>query len=120
MEAPQLDPKNPIPGIRIFNLEESHRGYRINRMCNSLTSEANRQAYRTDEKSYLDQYGLTKSEKALVLARDWAGLNEAGGNIYFLLKLGFVTGNGLYRMGAQMRGQSFDEFLASRNAKGAR
>ena len=120
MTTLQLDPKNPIPGIRVFNLEESHRGWRINSMCNSLIHETNRQAYRDNEEAYLEQYKLTDAEKAMVLKRDWAGLNEAGGNIYFLLKLGFVTDNGLYRMGAQMRGQSFEEFLASRNAKGAR
>ncbi|CAM5194327.1 Protocatechuate 4,5-dioxygenase alpha chain OS=Castellaniella defragrans OX=75697 GN=HNR28_001885 PE=4 SV=1 [Castellaniella defragrans] len=120
MNLTQLDPKNPIPGIRVFTLEESHRGYRINRMCNSLTVEANRQAYKADEDAYLERYGLTDAEKALVRQRDWAGLNAAGGNIYFLLKLGFVVSHGLYRMGAQMRGQSFEDFLASRNAKGAR
>lgn len=120
MTAQQLDPKNPIPGIRVFNLEESHRGYRINRMCNSLTVETNRQAYRDDEEAYLEDYGLNETEKQLIRQRDWAGLNAAGGNIYFLLKLGFVVGHGLYRMGAQMRGESYEDFLASRNAKGAR
>jgi protocatechuate 4,5-dioxygenase, alpha chain len=40
-------------------------------------------------------------------------------NIYFMLKVGSVTGNSLYRMGAQMRGESYEEFLASRNIKGA-
>jgi protocatechuate 4,5-dioxygenase, alpha chain len=43
----------------------------------------------------------------------------AGGNIYFLLKLGVVTGNGLYKMGAAMRGESYEQFLATRNNAGA-
>ncbi|MGB6008535.1 protocatechuate 3,4-dioxygenase [Castellaniella sp.] len=116
----QLDPSRPIPGVLIFNLRESHKGYRINKLCDSLTSEANRQAFQADESAYLAAHGLTEAEKDLVRARDWAGLNAAGGNIYYLLKLGFVTGHGLYRMGAQMRGESFDAFLGSRNAKGAR
>ncbi|HET8597705.1 MAG TPA: protocatechuate 3,4-dioxygenase [Castellaniella sp.] len=116
----QLDPGQPIPDVLIFNLEESRKGYRINKLCDSLTSEANRRAFKADEEAYLGAHGLDEAEKNLIRARDWAGLNAAGGNIYYLLKLGFVTGHGLYRMGAQMRGEAFDAFLASRNAKGAR
>ena len=37
----------------------------------------------------------------------------------FLLKLGVVTGNGLYKMGARMRGESYEQFLATRNDAGA-
>jgi protocatechuate 4,5-dioxygenase alpha chain len=54
-----------------------------------------------------------------VRARDFSGLLQAGGNIYFLIKLGVVTGNGLYRIGATMRGESYEQFLATRNDAGA-
>ena len=40
-------------------------------------------------------------------------------NIYAMLKIGSVTGNSLYRMGAQMRGESYEQFLATRNIKDA-
>jgi len=36
-----------------------------------------------------------------------------------MLKLGSVTGNSLYRMGAQMRGESYDQFLSTRSFKDA-
>ena len=52
-------------------------------------------------------------------ARDFPGLLAAGGNIYFLLKLGVVTGNGLYDMGAKMRGETYEQFLATRNERRA-
>lgn len=118
--TPQLDRSRPIPDTLVFDLRESRKGYRINKMCDSLTIEANRSAYKADEETYLDTHELTDREKDLIRQRDWAGLNEAGGNIYYLLKLGFVVGHGLYRMGAQMRGEAFEDFLASRKAKGAR
>ena len=51
--------------------------------------------------------------------RDFQGLIEAGTNIYYLLKIGSVTNTGLYRMGAQMRGESYEQFLATRNFKDA-
>ena len=61
------------------------------------------------------RFELTDSEKALIRKRDFQGLIEAGTNIYYLLKIGSVTGTGLYRMGAQMRGESYEQFLATRN-----
>jgi hypothetical protein len=36
-----------------------------------------------------------------------------------MLKLGSVTGNSLYKMGAQMRGESYEQFLSTRNFKDA-
>ena len=36
-----------------------------------------------------------------------------------MLKLGAATGNGLYQMGAQQRGETYQEFLATRNNKSA-
>jgi protocatechuate 4,5-dioxygenase, alpha chain len=46
-------------------------------------------------------------------------LIEAGMNIYAMLKVGSATGNSLYKMGAQMRGESYEEFLKTRNISGA-
>jgi hypothetical protein len=40
-------------------------------------------------------------------------------NIYWMLKIGSATGNSLYRMGAQMRGESYEQFLATRSFKDA-
>jgi hypothetical protein len=65
------------------------------------------------------KFGLTNAEKELMRKRDFAGMIHAGMNIYFMLKVGSVTGNSLYRMGAQMRGESFEQFLSTRNFKDA-
>ena len=115
----QLDPTDPIPDTLVFDLRSSHRGYRINKLCNSLTSAENREAFKADEEGYMARFGLTEKEKELVRRRDFGGLIEAGGNIYFLLKLGAVTGNGLYKMGAQMRGETYEQFLSTRKDPGA-
>jgi protocatechuate 4,5-dioxygenase alpha chain len=65
------------------------------------------------------RYGLSDEEKELIRERDFQALVEAGTNIYFLLKIGSVTGNGLYKIGAQMRGETYEQFLATRNTRGA-
>lgn len=116
----QLDRSHPIPDTTVFDLSESRKGYRINKMCHSLVHAENRADYKADEEAYMARYGLTEEEKRLILARDWATLNHMGGSIYYLLKLGALVGQGLYRIGAQMRGESFEAFLASRHGKGAR
>jgi protocatechuate 4,5-dioxygenase alpha subunit len=109
----------PIPDTSIFDLRASRRGYRLNKMCGSLCSPANREAFKQDEEAYMMRFSLSEDEKRLVRDRDFAGLIAAGTNIYFMLKIGSVTGNSLYKMGAQMRGESYEKFLSSRSFKDA-
>lgn len=111
----QLEPGTRIGGSLVFDLRLSWRGLRINTMCNALSKPQEREAYKADEEAFMERFALTQDERAMVRARDFSGLLEAGGNIYYLMKLGAVTGHGLYRMGARMRGETYEEFLATRN-----
>ena len=115
----QLEPGARIADSDVFDLAMSWRGYRINKMCNALSQSQERDAFKAGEEAFMARFNLTDQEKSLVRARNFAGLLQAGGNIYFLLKLGVVTDNGLYRMGARMRGESYEQFLATRNDSGA-
>ena len=108
-----------IPDTSIFDLRLSRRGYRLNKLCAALCSPAERDAFKRDEETYMSRFKLTEQEKALIRKRDFKGLIEAGTNIYYLLKIGSVTGNGLYKMGAQMRGETYEQFLSTRNISGA-
>lgn len=119
MSTDQLTPGVRIQGSEVFDLALSWRGLRINKMCNALSQAANREAFKRDEEAFMAVFQLTEEERQLVRDRDFSGLLAAGGNIYFLLKLGVVTGNGLYKMGAKMRGESYEQFLATRNDPGA-
>jgi Aromatic-ring-opening dioxygenase LigAB, LigA subunit. len=117
--TPQLDRTRPIAGTQLFGLEEAHRGMQINRLCSTLTQAENRAAYKADEGAYLKRFSLTPEQLALIAARDFSGLLAAGGNIFFLIKLAGVTGVPIYRMGAQMRGETYEGFLSTRNQAGA-
>jgi protocatechuate 4,5-dioxygenase, alpha chain len=110
----------PIPGTTIFDGAESRRGYALNRFCMSLTDAANRDAFTADEDGYMQRFGLPDDLRRMVRGRDFPGLMKAGGNIYFVMKIGAVTGHGLYTIGAMQRGETLEEFLATRQAKGAR
>ena len=88
-------------------------------MCSALCSPAEREAFKQDEDAFMERFSLSEAEKRLIRARDFKGLIDAGMNIYAMLKIGSATGNSLYRMGAQMRGESYEEFLKTRNISGA-
>ena len=109
----------PIPNTSIFDLRLSRKGRRLNKMCEALCSPAEREAFKRDEEGFMTRFSLTDGEKELVRKRDFKGLIEAGMNIYAMLKVGSATGNSLYKMGAQMRGESYEEFLNTRNISGA-
>lgn len=109
----------PIPDTSIFDLRLSLRGRRLNKLCAALCSPQEREAFKRDEEACMSKFGLSEEEKDLIRKRDFRGLIEAGTNIYYLLKIGSVTGNGLYRMGAQMRGETYEQFLATRKFKDA-
>src|ERR671935_2564687 len=109
----------PIPDTSIFDLRLARRGRRLNKLCAALCSPQERDAFKRDEEAFMSRFGLTDAEKELIRRRDFQGLIEAGTNIYFLLKIGSVTGTGLYKMGAQMRGENYEQFLATRNIRGA-
>ena len=108
-----------IPDTSIFDLRLARRGQRLNRMCAALCSPQERDAFKRDEEAFMARFGLTDAEKDLIRKRDFQGLIDAGMNIYSMLKVGSATGNGLYKMGAQMRGESYEQFLATRNMRGA-
>ena len=117
----QIDKTRVIKDTKIFDHEETRRGYRLNKFAMSMTKAKNREAFKADEEAYMATWELTDLEKRLIRDRDWrAMMNDHGGNIYMIMKIGAVLGYGLYQIGAHQRGESYEEFLATRNASGAR
>jgi len=106
-----------IAGTTVFDGARSHQGYRINKLAMSLTDPGNREAFRANERSYMARFGLTETEMKLIEKRDWTGLVDAGGSIYVLLKIAATVGQNLLQIGAQMRGESLEAFMAGRPGK---
>lgn len=109
-----------IPDTFVFTGERSRKGYGLNKFAMSLTNPGNREAFCADEGAYMDRYHLTEQEKAMVGARDWDVLIQYGGNIYIMVKIAGTLGISLLAMGAQMRGQSLDAFMATRPGTSAK
>ena len=99
-----------IPGTTLFDAEQSRLGYHLNMFCMSLMKAANREAFKADERAYLDRYRMTEAQKQAVLDRDWNGMIALGGNIYFTAKIAATDGLSFRQIAAAMSGVSEAEY----------
>ena len=106
LEKPYLD----VPGTIIFDAEQSRRGYHLNQFCMSLMKAANRERFKANERDYLDEWPMTEEQKQGVLTRDLNRCMAAGGNIYFLAKIGATDGKSFQQMAGSMTGMTEDEY----------
>jgi protocatechuate 4,5-dioxygenase alpha chain len=99
-----------VPGTTIFDAEQSRIGYHLNQFCMSLMKVANRERFKANERAYLDEWPMTEEQKLAVLARDLNRCIRAGGNIYFLAKIGATDGKSFQQMAGSMTGMTEDEY----------
>ena len=103
-------PYQDIPGTTIFDADMARLGFHLNQFCMSLMKAPNRQAFKTDERAYLDQWPMTEEQKLGVLARDYNRMIALGGNIYFLAKIFSTDGISFQHAAASMTGMSQAEY----------
>jgi protocatechuate 4,5-dioxygenase alpha chain len=108
-----------IPGTVVFDAEQARRGYHLNMFCMSLMKAENRAAFKTDERAYLDKWPMTEEQKQTILKRDWNGMLQLGGNIYFTAKLAATDGLSFQQIAAKMTGSSQADY-ADMMIKGGR
>jgi protocatechuate 4,5-dioxygenase alpha chain len=106
LDKPYLD----VPGTTIFDAEQSRKGYHLNQFCMSLMKAENRKRFLAGERAYLDEWSMTEEQKLAVLARDLNRCIAAGGNIYFLAKIGATDGKSFQQMAGSMTGMSEAEY----------
>jgi protocatechuate 4,5-dioxygenase, alpha chain len=110
MDAADARDYDDIPGTFVFDGRRARQGYAINAMCMSLNDPANRDAFRADPERYLDRFALSDAQRTAILDRDWLGMLELGGNIYFTFKLAIFDGLTMQDVGAAMSGVTADDF----------
>lgn len=111
-------PYHDIPGTVLFDAEQSRKGFHLNQFCMSLMKGENREAFKADERAYLDRWKMTEAQKQAVLARDWNGMIAEGGNIYFTAKIAATDGLSFRQVAAAMSGVSEDEYAGMMLAGG--
>ena len=113
-----LEDLEDIPGTTVFTARRSRQAYHLHKFCMSLMDAANREAFRADERAYLDKFRMSEEQKQAVLSRDFNRLIELGGNIYFLVKLSNTDGWSAQRAVGSMTGMTPDEYAAMMRSGG--
>lgn len=94
--------------------------YELNRLLFELQAPDAREALRADGDAHLAGYDLTAQERALVEARDWTGLIDAGAVVYVLANLARASDMTFYELGAALRGESpaqMSEFIEQQSQR---
>jgi protocatechuate 4,5-dioxygenase, alpha chain len=107
-----------VPGTYVFDTRDSHRGYRLNKMLMSLRVAANRERFLADEIAYCAECGLTDQQRAAVVGRDWQGMLDLGGSIFYVFKLALVDGKSMQYLGGEFTGMTEAEFTAMMRSGG--
>ncbi len=107
-----LEDLEDIPGTKVFTAKRSRQAYHLHKFCMSLMKAENREAFKKDERAYLDRFRMTEDQKQAVLDRDFNQLIELGGNIYFLVKLSNTDGWSTQRAVSSMTGMTPDQYAA--------
>jgi protocatechuate 4,5-dioxygenase, alpha chain len=106
LDKPYLD----VPGTTVFDAEQSRKGYHLNQFCMSLMKADNRARFKVNERAYLDEWPMSEEQKLAVLSRDLNRCIAAGGNIYFLAKIGATDGKSFQQMAGSMTGMSEEAY----------
>lgn len=115
----QIDYSKPLPGTYLTTGIRAQRGYRLGKFCMTLMTPSNRETFKADHEKYMSDFGLSDYEKDLIRTKNWNRMLRYGVNTFMILKLSNALGVSQNHTGAAMRNQTYEEFMATRNAKGA-
>ncbi len=99
-----------IPGTRVFTAARARKGYWLNQFAMSLMKSENREAWKADERKYLEDWPMTEDQKEAILARDYNRCLDLGGNVYFLAKVFSTDGLSFAEAVSTMTDMSFPEY----------
>ena len=99
-----------IPGTTVFDAEQSRKGYHLTMFCMSLMKAANRERFKSDERTYLNEWPMSEDQKQAVIDRDYNRMLALGGNVYFLAKIFATDGKSFQYAAALMTGMSQDDY----------
>jgi len=113
MDPPDQDGTYP------FTLARSTRAYALNHFLQQLTEPEQRAQFLAHPREAMTRAGLSDVEMQLIDTRNWIGLIREGAIFFGLEKLAAVLHLPNAVVYAGMRGETLEQFQASRNAPGA-
>lgn len=117
---PQIEGIEAIEGTYPFDTRVAAAKLPLNRFFWNMKDPAFRAKFSADEVAACRAGGLTEAETQLVLDRNWIGLIREGTNFFVLEKFARVVGESNLEVYAEMRGEGFEEFMATRRVPDAR
>ncbi|EME69604.1 protocatechuate 4,5-dioxygenase [Paramagnetospirillum caucaseum] len=115
----QLAGVEAIPGTHPFTLAASVKAYRLNKFLHRMIDPGHRRRFLESPEEAFAAWELSEEERDLVRRRDWDGLIRYGVIFFMLEKLGAVVGVSNLHIYAAMRGETLEQFQATRNAPNA-
>ncbi len=107
-----------IPGTRVFTAARARKGYWLNQFAMSLMTPENREAWKADERKYLENWPMSDDQKEAILARDYNRCLDLGGNVYFLAKVFSTDGLSFAEAVSTMTDMTFPEYREMMNKGG--
>lgn len=111
---PQIQGIDELGGTYVFDIRTSNRTLKLNRFFWNMIRAESRREYDADSEKAMADAGLTAQEKDMVRQLDWIGLVRYGVNFFVLEKFARVSKTSNLAVYAQMRGQSFEDFMQTR------
>lgn len=107
-----------IPGTRVFTAARARKGYWLNQFAMSLMTPENREAWKANERKYLENWPMSEDQKEAILARDYNRCLDLGGNVYFLAKVFSTDGLSFAEAVSTMTDMTFPEYREMMNKGG--
>lgn len=110
----QLDGLEKLEGTYPFTLERSHKAYRLNLFLRNLSNQIHRERFLADKEALMSECQLTDEEKDMIRELKWIEMIRYGAIFFGLEKLSAVLGKSNPEIYACMRGETMEQFQASR------
>jgi gallate dioxygenase len=111
----QMAGTEQLAGTYPFTLAQSVKTYALNKFLHDMIHPDHRAAFRQDPDALFSDYRLTADEADMIRRLDWRALIQYGVIFFGLEKLGAVVGVSNLHIYAGMRGETLEEFQATRN-----
>lgn len=117
---PQVQGIEELGGTYVFDIRTSNRTLKINRFFWNMIRAESRSEYVVDGEKAMTEAGLTEEEKDMIRRLDWIGLIRHGVNFFVLEKFARVVKTPNLVVYALMRGESFEDFMQTRQVPSMR
>jgi gallate dioxygenase len=105
-----------LEGTYPFTLARSAANFRINDFLHRLIEPAHRRRFLSDFGALAAEYDLSAEERELIAGRKWIEMVRRGVSFFVLEKMAAVIGSSNPAVYANFRGETLEQFLATRKA----